>query len=118
MAVRTQAEWDANRRKVKAQAAKDQKAEAAKALKALEDRRKHAAELNGQPVPVPAAAADTEEAEGTDYASMLKADLQAELSLRNEGRNEDSQIVPESGKKDALVAALQADDEADTEEEA
>lgn len=52
-------------------------------------------------------------AESTDNAPKYKgtkADLQAEIDRRNADRPEDAQIVPGGTTKNALVAALQADD--------
>lgn len=67
----------------------------------------------------------TEDAEADDevppYEEWDKADLEAEVARRNEGRDEDDQIVPEgTGKsggvvKADLVTALEADDEAASE---
>jgi len=51
------------------------------------------------------------------FAEMTVADLSAEIDRRNEGRDDDAQIVPEGAKKAYLVAALIADDAA-TEPEA
>lgn len=44
--------------------------------------------------------------------ARTKADLQAEIEFRNEGRPDDELIVPDGRTKAALQAALDADDEA------
>lgn len=44
--------------------------------------------------------------------AMTAAELKDELERRNEGRDEDARIVPESTKKADLLAALAADDNA------
>ncbi|NUO57317.1 MAG: hypothetical protein HOV78_11675 [Hamadaea sp.] len=47
------------------------------------------------------------------YSKWLKADLEAEVDRRNEGREDDDLIeVDEPGNKPELVAALEADDAA------
>ncbi|HET6816881.1 MAG TPA: hypothetical protein VFH66_06605 [Mycobacteriales bacterium] len=46
------------------------------------------------------------------YSKQKVADLQAEIDRRNEGRDEADQIAPEGEKKADLIAALEADDEA------
>lgn len=45
------------------------------------------------------------------YASLKVDALKAEIAKRNEGR-EESDFIPADGKKDDLIAALEADDEA------
>lgn len=51
--------------------------------------------------------------EGPAYSSMLKADLQAEVAKRNEGRGDDDVIEVEGkGTVADLIAALEADDAA------
>lgn len=54
--------------------------------------------------------------EGLSPATSLggartKADLEAEIEFRNEGRPDDELIVPDGKTKSALQAALDADDE-------
>lgn len=44
------------------------------------------------------------------YAKWRKADLEAEVAERNEGRTEDTRIVLPGGNVEDLVAALVADD--------
>lgn len=53
-----------------------------------------------------------------DYESWTVPDLKAEVSQRNEDRNEDDQIKPDSNKKADLVAAIIADDEAHADDDA
>lgn len=50
---------------------------------------------------------------GKSIQDMTKAELQAEIDRRNEGREDDAKLS-RSGNKDDLLAALEADD-ADTE---
>lgn len=47
-----------------------------------------------------------------DGYSGTAAELKAEIEARNAARSEDLHIVPASGKKADLIAALEADDEA------
>lgn len=50
------------------------------------------------------------------YGSWKKADLEAEVAKRNEGRDDDDLVVVEApGNKAELVAALEADDHAGDE---
>lgn len=51
-----------------------------------------------------------DDAPEVSYKKWKKADLLAEIAARNEGRDEDEMIKPESDKNEALVAALEADD--------
>jgi hypothetical protein len=44
------------------------------------------------------------------YESMKVAELKAEIDKRNDGREDDA-LLPVEGKKDDLVAVLEADDE-------
>lgn len=50
----------------------------------------------GEPDPVP-------------YARQRKSDLEAEVARRNVGRNE-ADLIPDTGTRDELAAALDADD--------
>lgn len=50
--------------------------------------------------------------EEIDYNDLKVDELNAEIDARNEEKDEDEQIVPESSKKADLIAALVADDEA------
>ncbi len=52
------------------------------------------------------------EVDSDGWADRTTADLKAEIEARNAQRTEDIQIVPASGKKADLVAALEADDAA------
>lgn len=47
---------------------------------------------------------------GVDYKSLKVGELEAEVKRRNEGRDEEKLIKPDSGKKDDLVSALELDD--------
>lgn len=51
----------------------------------------------------------TSDTEPSGYKSLKADELKAEIDKRNEGREEADQISPE-GKKEDLVAALEADD--------
>lgn len=53
-----------------------------------------------------------EKAEPDEKPEPTAAELKAEIEARNAQRTEDSQIVPASGKKADLVAAIAADDAA------
>lgn len=55
--------------------------------------------------------------EEADYSSWNKAQLQAEIDSRNEGRADDAKIAPASDKNKDLVAALEEDDASEDEEE-
>jgi len=50
-----------------------------------------------------------------DYSSMKVAELRAEIERRNAGRDE-ADLLPVEGRKADLVAALEADDAAQTEQ--
>lgn len=55
--------------------------------------------------------ADGGTSDDSKYASMSKAELEAEVAKRNEGRDEADQIAVEGrGNKPDLLAALKADD--------
>ena len=74
------------------------------------------------PAPSPADDDDDEDDEDEEqddpgYEDWNKDRLKAEIDQRNQGRNEDSQIVPESTKNAALAYALREDDKADTSAE-
>lgn len=59
---------------------------------------------------------DSEQEEETvDYNDWTVARLKEEIANRNEDRDEEDHIVPEGSNKPDLVAALEADDEADSE---
>jgi hypothetical protein len=58
---------------------------------------------------------DPDAESGPDYKSMKVADLRAEVAKRNEGRDEASLLSAE-GNKTELVAVLEADDEANSED--
>ena len=64
-------------------------------------------------------AEDDEEQEVEDYTGpeWTVKTLTAEIDARNEERDEDDQIVPDTGKKDDLIQALLDDDEAMAESE-
>lgn len=62
--------------------------------------------------PTPAAPPAPGEDAGDVYDQLLKADLNAEIDRRNQGRDDDQLIKPEGTKNDALIAALRADDQA------
>lgn len=51
----------------------------------------------------------------TGYSAMNVADLKAEIGRRNEGRD-DADLIPVEGKKADLIAALEADDAAKSEQ--
>lgn len=51
-----------------------------------------------------------------DYSDWEYNDLRHEVSSRNEDREEDDKIVPDSQSKEDLVAALEADDEGSEED--
>lgn len=110
----TQAQWDAKRKARKAEAAKVVADNAKAAAKLKKDY--YAGKLviddgTGTPAKQPKAAeVKTEEGVVTDYTKLVKADLHAEIAKRNEGREEDNLIKPESDKNPDLVAALVADD--------
>lgn len=53
----------------------------------------------------------SEDGNGGDYSDFKAADLKAEIERRNEGRGEDD-LIPTTGNKAELIAALVADDEA------
>lgn len=55
----------------------------------------------------------SEDVDEDGYASWEYADLQKEVASRNEDREEDDQIKPKSRKAEDLVAALEADDDAE-----
>lgn len=58
---------------------------------------------------------DPEDSGPKPYSEWLKADLEAEVASRNEGRDEDDAIEVEgSGNKPDLIAALEADDAANS----
>jgi hypothetical protein len=65
--------------------------------------------------------ADVDEPEDESYSTWDAKELQAEIAKRNEGRDEENQIAPEGTGKDGrlrkadLVAALEADDEANAD---
>lgn len=64
------------------------------------------------------AAAEEEETEEVDYNDLTVSDLQEEIAARNEERDEDDQIeVDSKAKKADLITALEADDQAQAEEE-
>jgi len=51
-----------------------------------------------------------------DYANAKNDDLRAEIARRNEDRDEDDQL-PLTGNKQALIDVLEADDEAEADDE-
>ena len=55
---------------------------------------------------------DSDSTEPKGLSDLTVAELKAEVEKRNEGREDDAKIAPESQKKDDLVAALEADDKA------
>lgn len=60
----------------------------------------------------PVSTQDDTDSEGDEsYDDLTVARLEEEISRRNAEYDEDSQIVPASGRKADLVAALEADDE-------
>jgi len=59
---------------------------------------------------------EDDEDDEIDYNDLTIPKLKAEIDARNEGREEDAMIVPESDKKADLVAALEADDEVEDED--
>lgn len=63
--------------------------------------------------------AEAEEQEVEDYngPEWTVKTLTAEIDARNEERDEDDQITPDTGKKDDLIQALLDDDEAMAESE-
>lgn len=54
--------------------------------------------------------------EEVSYEDLKVAQLAEEVKLRNQDRGADEQIVPANWKRDALIAALVADDEQHPEE--
>lgn len=63
-----------------------------------------------------AAEAEPEE-DDWSYDDLTKAELKAEIDARNAELDEDDQIVPEGSKKDDLIAALVANDDAAKDED-
>lgn len=60
---------------------------------------------------------ETEDDEVPPYSEWLKADLLAEVSRRNADRSDEDQIKPVSEKNADLVNALEADDEANPDDD-
>lgn len=58
---------------------------------------------------------DVEEDPNDSYRNWKNAELEAEIESRNSVRADGDKIVPAGTKKDHLVAALEADDEAHPE---
>jgi hypothetical protein len=54
---------------------------------------------------------EVEEPEEKSLDDFTKAELEAEIEKRNEGREDDVKVVPAGSNKPDLLAALKADDE-------
>lgn len=60
----------------------------------------------------------SEDAKGSGYRALTKADLKAAIEARNDGRDPDgSNYLPTDGNKADLVAILEADDAANAASE-